>query len=100
MSVCRELIWGTHKQAGSGADWVTRCLQLWWYWPGMIRDAQLRVRKCELCQASKHGRSTKTAGRHRLYSGLVASSCRRSGGPMPMSEIGNNWILVLTDHFT
>jgi len=59
----RELIWDTHKQAHAGAGRVTRCLQLQCFWPGMTRDVRLRVWKCEVCQASKHGYSTETVGR-------------------------------------
>jgi len=67
----------------------------------MTRDVRLRVRKCEVCQASKHGRSTETAGRRRLHAGrpwqVVAVDLV---GPIPTTVRGNNWILVLTDHFT
>jgi len=97
----RELTWDTHKQARAGAGRVTRCLQLQGYWLGMTRDVRLRVRKCEICQASKHGHSTETAGRRCLHAGrprqVVAVDLE---GSMPMSVRGNNWKLVLTDHFT
>jgi len=63
----RELIWDTHKQAHSGVSRVIRCLR--WYWPGMTRDVRLRVRQCEVCQASKHGHPAETTGRRRLYAG-------------------------------
>jgi len=67
----------------------------------MTRDVRLRVRKCEVCQAIKHGRSTETAGRRCLHAGrpwqVVAVDLV---GPMPTTVKGNNWILVLTDHFT
>jgi len=65
----RKLIWDTHKQAHAGASRVIRCLQMRWYWPGMTRDFWLRIRQCEICQASKHGRPTETAGWRRLYAG-------------------------------
>jgi len=64
------------------------------------RDVRLCVQKCEVCQASRHGRSTETAGRRRLYARrpwqIVAVDLV---GPMPTTERGNNWIIVLTDHF-
>jgi len=66
-----ELIWDTYKQTHAGAGRVTRCLQLQWFWPGMTRDVRLRVRKCEVCQASKYGRPTETAGRRRLHAGRL-----------------------------
>jgi len=67
----------------------------------MTRDVRFRVRKCEVCQASKDGLSSETAGRHRFHVGqpwqLVAVDLV---APMPTTVRGNNWILVLTDHFT
>jgi len=97
----QELIWDTHKQAHAGAARVTRCLQLQWFWLDMTRDVRLWVQKCKVCQASKHGRSTETAGRRRLHAGrpwqVVAVDLV---GLMPTTVRDNNWILVLTDHFT
>jgi len=96
-----KLIWETHKQAHAGASRVTQCLQLWWYWPGMTRDVRLQVQQCEICQASKQGRSTETTGRRRLYAGRPWQTVAVDlVGPMPMSTHGNSCILVLTDHFT
>jgi len=67
----------------------------------MTWDIRLRARKCEICQASKHGCFTETARRRRLHADrlwkIVAVDLV---GLMPTSEKGNNWILVLTDHFT
>jgi len=86
----RELIWDTHKQAHSGVSQVIRCLRLRWYWPEMTREVRLRVRQCEVCQASKHGRPTETTGRRRLYAGrpwqIVAVDLV---GPMLLSPRGN-----------
>jgi len=67
----------------------------------MGRDVRLRVRQCEICQVSKHGRLPGEAGRRRLYTGrpwqVVSVDLV---GPMPLTPRGNSWILVLTDHFT
>jgi len=58
------------------------------------------VQKCEICQASKHDRSTETAGRRHLHAGrlwqVVAVDL---AGTMLTYARGNNWLLVLTDHF-
>jgi len=67
----------------------------------MERDVRLRVKRCEICQASKHSRLPGEAGRRRLYAGrpwqVVAVDLV---GPMPLTPRRNCWILVLTDHFT
>jgi len=100
-AIRRELIWDTHKQAHAGVQRVITKLQLRWYWPKMGRDVRLRVRQCEICQASKYGRLPCEAGRRRLYAGrpwqVVAVDLVE---PMPPTPRGNSWILVLTDDFT
>jgi len=53
-AIRRELIWNTHKQAHAGVQRVLSKLQLRLYWPKMGRDVRLRVKQCEICQASKH----------------------------------------------
>jgi len=97
----RELIWDTHKQAHAGVQRVLAKLRLWWYWPSMERDRRLRVKRCKVCQASKHSRLPGEVGRRRLYARrpwqVVAVDLVR---PMPLTPRGNCWILVLTDHFT
>jgi len=55
-AIRRELVWDTHKQAHTGVQMVLIKLQLRWYWPSMERDVRLRVRQCEICQASKQAR--------------------------------------------
>jgi len=100
-AIHRELIWDAHKQAHAGVQRVLVKLQLRWYWPRLGRDVWLRVRQCEICQASKHGRLPGEAGRRRLYAErpwqVMAVDLV---GPMPLTPRGNSWILVLTDHFT
>jgi len=95
----RELIWDTHKQAHAGVQRVISKLQLQWYWPKMGRDVRLRVKQCEICQASKHGRLPGEAGQRRLYTGrpwhVVAVDLVG-----PLTPRSNSWILVLTNHFT
>jgi len=68
-AIRRELIWDTHKQASAGVQHVFTKLQLRWYWPRMRRDIRLKVKQCEICQASKHGRPPGDLGWRRLYAG-------------------------------
>jgi len=100
-AIRRELIWDTHKQAHAGVQRVIAKLQLRWYWPKMGRDVRLKVKQCEICQTSKHGRLPGEARRRRLYAGrpwqVVAVDLV---SPMPPTPRGNSWILVLTDHST
>jgi len=83
-AICRELMWNTHKQAHAGVQ------RLW-----------LKVKQCEICQASKHGQPLGDSGRRRLYAGcpwqVVAAELVNL---MPLTLRGISWILMLMDHFT
>jgi len=77
---------GRHKQAHTGVQRVLTKLQLRWYWPSMGQDVQLKVRQCEICQASRHGPLPGEAGQQRLYARrpwqVVAVDLV---GPMPLT---------------
>jgi len=53
----RELIWDTHKQAHAGAAWVTRCLQLQWFWPRRRRPTHQKT-----CQSRSHHHWSRPTG--------------------------------------
>jgi len=100
-TIRRELIWNTHKQAHAGVQRMVAKLQLRWYWLKMGHDVWLKVRQCEICQASKYDCLRGEAGRRRLYAGwLWQVVAVNLVGPMPSTPRGNSWILVLIDHFT
>jgi len=65
-AISRELIHEARKQAHTGAQRVHTKLQLRWYWPNMERDVRRRVKQCDVCQASKHGRPPDGVGWARL----------------------------------
>jgi len=97
----REVAGEMHRLVHSGSHRTLKRLQLEWYWPGMARDVRLLVATCEICQAAKHGGTSPPGGRRRLHCGrpwqVLAVDLV---GPMPCTPRGNQWILVLTDHFT
>jgi len=102
-ALCRKLVWDAHKQALAGAQGVLTKLQLWWYWPYMESEIRRRVRQCETCQASKHGRPPDEAGRWNKHVerpwqveviNLVGNMCGtpqrgvvRRGRPLPAREV-------------
>ena len=87
--------------AHSGASRTTERLRLSWYWYGMVSMVRRTLSTCEVCQAAKHGKLPSTTGTRHLYSGWpwqwVAIDLV---GPMPLTPRGNQWMLVLSDHFT
>lgn len=94
-------IWETHRLAHAGIGKTLSRVRLTWFWPGMTRDIRKRVKTCEICQAGKNSTAPTTTGTRHMHSGrpwqLVAIDLV---GPMPKSPRGNQWILVLTDHFS
>jgi hypothetical protein len=105
-AVCPEIqrsdvIWSTHQQAHTGVIRTLRKLRITWYWPGMTADVRRLVGTCEVCQVAKNGGLPGVAGRRRLYAGRPWQRVAIDlVGPMPTTPRGNNWILVITDHFT
>ena len=69
-------------------------LQLVWYWPGMIAEVRRILRSCEVCKVAKPGGNRPPGSRpwQKVAIDLV--------GPLPRTRRGNQWILVLSDHFT
>ena len=100
--MCRHtVIWNTHQMAHPGINKTTSRIRLLWYWPGLTADVRRIVHNCETCQVAKTGGTAPSKSTQRLN---VGRPWQRVAvdlvGPMPLTQRGNCWILVLTDHFT
>ena len=72
-----------------------------WYWPGMVAEVRRTLRSCEVCQVAKPGGNRPPGSRQRLYAGRPWQKVAIDlVGPLPRTRRGNQWILVLSDHFT
>ena len=97
----RTLIWETHSQAHMGIMKTLRRLRLSWFWPGMTSEVRHVVRTCEICQLAKQSNIPSTKDRTHLHSGRPWQQVSIDlVGKMPKTARGNQWILVITDHFT
>ena len=83
-------------------EWKTyQKLLLNWYWPGMQADVRRMVRNCEICQQQKNHHQPQGQTRRRLYAGRPWQRLAIDfTGPLDKTPRGNQWILVITDHFT
>lgn len=71
------------------------------FWPRMSREIKLYCKTCEKCQRNKHSS-------HRIKAELmpihVSGPFERIGvdcmGPLPMTEHGNQFVVVFIDYFT
>ena len=100
-SIRKTVIWETHGLAHAGMNRTMARVQLNWYWPGMVADVRRILKTCEVCQVAKPGGNKPPGSRQRLYVGRPWQKVAIDlVGPMPKTRRGNQWILVLTDHFT
>lgn len=71
-------------------------------WPGMYTDIRKFVQSCESCQTNNH------SNRHTKFPMEITDSPSHPMsklsldivGPMPMTELGNVYVLSVIDHFT
>ena len=100
-AIRKTVIWETHGLAHAGMNRTVARLQLTWYWPGMVADVRRILKTCEVCQVAKPGGNKPPGSRQRLYAGRPWQKVAIDlVGPLPRTKQGNQWILVLTDHFT
>ena len=70
-------------------------LQLAWYWPGMVAGVRRLLGTCDVYQMAK------SEGNKRLYASRPWQKVAIDlVGLMPKTQRENQWILVLSDHFT
>ena len=91
-----------HKLSGhSGFFRTYRKVQQRYFWPKMKSDIKRHIKHCEECAKFK---SPKPAGKTPLKSITTSHSLEVVAmdfvGPLPMSEKGNKYALVMVDHFT
>jgi transposase InsO family protein len=94
----------SHNNPCSGHMGVTRCverLQCQYYWPGMASEVQLWIAECELCSRRKPLVPTQRAP---MQSIPIAKPMELWAmdimGPLPVTARGNQYVLVMSDHFT
>ena len=94
----------SHNNPCSAHMGVTRCverLQRRYYWPGMSSEVQLWIAECELCTRRKPPVPTQRAP---MQSIPVAKPMELWAmdimGPLPVTARGNQYVLVMSDHFT
>jgi len=93
-----------HSALTSGHMGVKRTTQKTaqsFYWFGMKTDVVLFVRQCDVCAANRPLTKTPKAPMGHLRSGAAWDVLAMDYmGPFPVTERGNRYILVMTDHFT
>ena len=71
------------------------------YWFGLREDIALYIRKCDICAADKKPMKTPHAPMGSLKAGAPGACVATDYlGPLPVTDRGNRYILLLTDHFT
>lgn len=71
------------------------------YWPGVKTDLQNHCRKCDTCNARKPKSSAKRAPLgSRITGGPMEKVAMDVLGPLPTTDKGNKYVLVICDEFT
>ena len=99
-----DVMSAVHNATGSDHLGITRSLdkaRQRFYWPKMREDIENRIRTCHECQARKPPTPKPKAP---LHSTLSSFPCQRVAldimGPLPITDRGNRYILVIADYFT
>lgn len=106
VSICpqdlrEEIITEVHARAHLGIMKTIETIRMHWYWPGMTSKIRRYIDKCGICQQSKVTPVKRAGKNQKLHAGRPWQICAVDlVGPLQETERGNNWILVLTDHFT
>jgi hypothetical protein len=70
-----------------------------YYWKNMLKDIEIYVKSCDSCQ-----RRGKPVGKNELHPIKVREPFYQVGidfvGPLPVTELGNKYIIVAIDYFT
>ena len=99
-----DLLKLSHDDPCSGHMGINRCLerlQQRYYWPGMAAEVQLWIAECEKCNRRKTPVPSKKAPMQSIEVGQPMELWAMDVlGPLPMTARGNQYILVMSDHFT
>ncbi|MCP3890134.1 MAG: transposase family protein, partial [Desulfobulbaceae bacterium] len=99
-----RLLKGLHDNVCAGHFGWTRTqarVSAKYYWYGYQQDVEDWCRRCEKCQRR---RTPKKPGRTRMKSSKVGHRNQKVAldllGPLPVSNQGNKWILLIADYFS
>ena len=103
-SMKREVLFQMHDSVVSGhfgcKKTKARILQKF-YWYGLREDVALHIRKCDICAADRKPTKVPRAPLGSLRTGAPGDCIATDYlGPLLVTERGNRFILLLTDHFT
>jgi len=71
------------------------------YWHGMSTDCKLYVKTCPICNRQKKANKKAKADLGQYHSGVPFERIHMDIlGPLPVSKLGNKYILVIIDQFT
>ena len=71
------------------------------YWYALKEDIYLHIKKCDVCAVNKKTLKTPRAPMGSLAAGAPGDCIATDYlGPFPVTDMGNRYILLLTDHFS
>ena len=98
-----DLLKLSHNDPSSRHMGMNRCSERLqrYYWPGMAAEVQLWIAECEPCNRCKTPVPSQKAPMKSIKVGQPMELWAMDVlGPLPMTARGNQYILVMSDHFT
>ena len=84
-----------------GRDRTTENIKYRYYWPGYKDDISRWVRECDMCARAKPGPGLGKSALHQFRINEVMRCVAVDiFGPLPLSENGNEYIIVLGDYYS
>ena len=97
----RNLVEECHQLAHTGCNRTYEMLKQRAYWPGLRRDVTAHVLSCEQCQRMKGNNRTNNWPTQPIpVSNIGELWSIDIMGPFPMTTSGNQYVVVMTEHFT
>ena len=101
---CKEVIAELHGGQLSGHLGVNKTLakvKLRYFWPGMSADVRSYLRGCDVCARRKSPAKKRVAPLQQYPVGVPMERVAIDLlGPLPMTDNGNRWVLVIGDYCT
>lgn len=103
MKLRNEILQHLHNDRTAGHLGVTKTLQrikLRFYWPGCKHDVTFWCKTCKQCVQKKSGNQRQGEMQHTEVGAPFEKVAMDIVGPLPKTQNGNVFILVISDYFT
>lgn len=95
-----EVLAEAHHTGHFGEKRMVSTLRKMFYWVGMHQDVRICVRSCDVCGRRRGGQHPKAPMQEYVVGAPFERVAIDVMGPLPKSDSGNRFIIVVMDYFT